>query len=368
MTTHRELNLETFINAVNRTDSSLLDRYLIKRFEPGKLPSCPSSLRHNFIEYVFQIVSEEDREIINEDFKRFNDICERMTKHMFSTSQLFDVKDIPDETAQARAIRLFLDYPDAFEYAWALYCIFGTLGKISWHNLRCPEFSFDEEKRLALEKELADYFAESAMGEECEITKFDDVERLVLFIDRGSYFRTISYWQNKKRITSTIRPVYEDALIYEKASGQLGIKPLSRDKEQYIKSFTKVIGYPALANSPDRDNVFNLQPMLDGGFDWNGNEYITSIVPLEARLKFKNFTEPVINIRSKNLRKTLEDFGNPAVTSAVLAHIKLRFTLAIEGKEDKVTFVITPPYATDLIKKAHSKIITEYLKENGVQS
>jgi hypothetical protein len=97
------------------------------------------------------------------------------------------------------------------------------------------------------------------------------------------------------------------------------------------------------------------------------NEYITSIVPLEARLKFKKSTEPVINIRSKNLRETLEIFGNPSISSAVLAHIKLRFTLAVDGKEDKVTFVITPPYATDLVKKMHSKIITEYLKENKVQ-
>ena len=368
MPSHRELNREKFIVAVNHSDPSLLERYMSTRVGEEKFTPHLGVLNCDYIDNILNNLDEQSRELILEDFRRLNDICERITRHVFSTSLLFDVGNQPDETPQARAMRLFLDYPKAFEYAWSLYCIFGTLGKISWHRIPCQDFIFDEKKRLEFERELKDYFREAAKGENCEVTLFDDTDRIVLFIDRGSYFRTISYWQDRRRITSPIRPVCEDTILYDKTCGQLGITPLSRDREQYIRSFTRVIGYPALADSPDRDNVYTLRPIVDGTFSWDGNEYITSIIPVEARLKLKGPTETVINIRSKNLRRTLEqEFGGTTLSLVELTHIKLRFTLAMDGKEDKVTFVITPPYATDLIKKRHSTIITEYLKENGVQ-
>lgn len=368
MPSHRELSLEKFIVAVNYAAPALLERYITARVPKEKLPPHLSVLNHDYIDNVLSNIDEESRELIFEDFRRLNDICERITRHVFSTSQLFDVETQPGETPQSRALRLFLDYPKAFEYAWSLYCIYGTIGKISRHRIPCPQLTFDENMRVAFERELRDYFEKSAKGDDCEVILFNDKDRIVLFIDRGSYFRAISYWQDKKRITSPIRPVREDTLLYDKTCGQLCITPLSRDREQYIKSFTRVIGYPDLANSQDRDDVYTLKPLVDGKFNWDGNKDITSIIPLEARLRLKGPSETVINIRSKNLRRTLEqELGDPTLASVELTHIKFRFTLMADGKEDKVTFVITPPYATDLIKKRHSEIITEYLVENGVQ-
>ena len=76
----------------------------------------------------------------------------------------------------------------------------------------------------------------------------------------------------------------------------------------------------------------------------------------------------VIEIRSKNLRQTIEeDLEGASLSSIKLIHMKFRFTIEVEGKPEDVTFVITPPYATDLPKKKHAETIAAYLQENGVQ-
>ena len=128
------------------------------------------------------------------------------------------------------------------------------------------------------------------------------------------------------------------------------------------------MGNPLLANSPDRDRVYVLDPILKGGFSWAGNEFIKSIVPVEAKLNIKGATEAVMDIRSQDLRLTLEqDLNTSNLSFMELKDVKLRMIIVTEGKEEKVTFEIVPPYATDLPKKKHADIIAAYLKENGVQ-
>jgi hypothetical protein len=49
-----------------------------------------------------------------------------------------------------------------------------------------------------------------------------------------------------------------------------------------------------------------------------------------------------------------------------LIDIKFRLIIENQGKEEKVTFEIAPPYVTGLPNKKHADIISAYLKENGV--
>jgi hypothetical protein len=49
-----------------------------------------------------------------------------------------------------------------------------------------------------------------------------------------------------------------------------------------------------------------------------------------------------------------------------LLEAKFRFSIRNGKKEDKVTFTISLPCTTDLVKKQQAEAITEYLMEKGV--
>jgi hypothetical protein len=85
-------------------------------------------------------------------------------------------------------------------------------------------------------------------------------------------------------------------------------------------------------------------------------------------LKTRGAPEIVLDIRSSDLRQTLEqDLAGCDLSVMELINMKFRSIIETQGKEEKVTFEIVPPYSTDLSKKKHADIISAYLKENGVQ-
>jgi len=310
------------------------------------------------------------REMVLEDFRRINDICEQKASTLTWASKLFQIQPSPNEALQGLAMRIFLDYPEAFEYAWTRYCIYTSSSKISRHNLPCQCLRIKPETLAAFEKELQSYFALSCAGEVCHVYHYDEDGHVILRVERGSYLRTVAHWEGRKVKVESFRPASEDVLIYERENGQLCIQTAyPTDMEQYIRSFTKIfIGNPSLADHPDRDKVYVLDPILTHKFNWTGNEFIKSVVPVEAKLKFKGATEVVMDIRSKDLRQTLEhDFIHANLFIVELFDLTFRFTIESRGKEEKVTFEIAPPFTTDLAKKKHAEIISAYLRENGVQ-
>ncbi len=371
MPRHRSLTLRKFVTALNDSDTTLLPRYFMRIIPKEQIPPHLSVMYHDYIKNLLDTLDNESvREMVYEDFRKVNDICEQRTSTLVWASNLFKIEHGQNELPQALAMRLFLDYPDAFDYAWGRFCVYGSSSKISRHNIPCKGLEVDAQKLKAFEDEVRRYFSDLAKGQECRVRSYDEGDQVFVLVAHGSYFRTIARWEGGAIKIDSFRPASEDILMYEKKSCQLCIQtPLSKDREQYIRSFTNaIIGDPSLANSPERDKVYTLDPILDGSFDWNGNEYIRNIVPVEAKLKLKGTTEPVIEIRSKNLRQTLEeDLRGASISSIQLIHMKFRFTLEVDGKAEDVTFVVTPPYATDLPKKKHCEVISEYLKQNRIQ-
>jgi hypothetical protein len=267
-------------------------------------------------------------------------------------------------------MRLFLNHPEAFEYAWARYCAFGSSTSISKHNIPCEALYLDGCHLEIFREEMKKYFVSFGKGEDCRVQVYDEGDQVIILVTRGSYYRPFAHWEAGEIKVDPLRPAYEDIVVYEKKSCQLCLQiRLPRDKEQYIKSFAGIIvGDISLADHPNRDMVYTLAPFQDGTFGWDGNDYITHIVPVEAKLKLNGSTEPVIIVKSKDIRQTLQDELKGVSLSAVnFTYIKLRFTLEVDGKTETVTFTISPPSATDLANKRHADIIAAYLKENGVQ-
>ena len=169
---------------------------------------------------------------------------------------------------------------------------------------------------------------------------------------------------------TSFRPASEDVLHYEKTAGLLRIKAsLPKDREQYIKSFSRcIMGDESLAENVDRDTVYSLKPLQDGTFNWNGNEDVKEVLLTEIKLRLPGSTEPVVNISSGDVRKSLyESLGGIRLEAGELIYAKFRFTLNMDGKQPRVSVVVSPPARSNLNQKRHAEIISAYLKAQGVE-
>ena len=141
MPAHRSLSLKTFIKALNDSDITLLQRYFQRIMAEEQIPPHLSVMYYEYVNHLLETLDNEQvREMILEDFRRINDICEQKASTLVWAGKLFKIDISPNKPLQSLAMRLFLDYPEAFEYAWTRYCVYASPSKISRHNLPCPRY------------------------------------------------------------------------------------------------------------------------------------------------------------------------------------------------------------------------------------
>ena len=165
------------------------------------------------------------RGIIEEDFKRINDIGEQKTGTLIWATRLFGIQVQQTEKPQALGMRLFLDYPDAFEYAWARYCVYGSTSRISRHNIPCEGFEINATKLETFSEEVKHHLSELAKGEECRVHHYDEGDQVVILVARGSYIRTIARWEGGEIKIDSFRPASGYSPLRQKVLPALHTNP-----------------------------------------------------------------------------------------------------------------------------------------------
>ena len=189
MSAYRSLSLRRLITALNDSDNTLLPRYFLRMMVEERVTPQLSAMDYDNVCNLLDNINEERiRDTIHEDFRRINDICEKKASLLVWASKLFRIKISPQETMPVLAMRLFLDYPQAFEHAWRIFSVYASSKKMSCHNLPCRSLQVDLEKLKDFENELKDYFSDSAKGEECHVYFYDEDDQVILLVERGSYF------------------------------------------------------------------------------------------------------------------------------------------------------------------------------------
>ena len=366
MPRHRGLTRAKFAKAI---DPVLMQGYFSKRLPDAKLPPHVLMEGPEIEEFIADPQNVEAAGILKEDFRRINDICQKGKSHVVRAYKYYSIKRNDKMTPESLAMNLFLNHPEAFDYAFAWYCYYNTSAKLSYHKIP-GEINLTAHQQKEFLKEIKEWFSDLAKGKECIVTHYKEKDVIVILIKHGSYIRTVPYWDGNKVDYHSFRPASEDLLLYNEKAQVLSIKAsLQKDREQYIESFCRcLMGDESLAKREDRDTVYTLKPLQDDSFTWSGNKDIKRIILTKAKFQLPGGTEPVVEISSSNIRKSLEDDTlGLSLDRGTLVYARFRFFLDIDGKTKKVSFTISPPTYSGHSQKNYAEIVAAYLEEQGVK-
>jgi len=108
MPQHRSLTLKKFVIALNGSDTSLLERYFLQFIPREQIPGHLSVMYYEYVKNLLDTLDDERvKQVIFEDFRRINDICEQKAGTLVWASKLFKIERYENETSQALAMRLF---------------------------------------------------------------------------------------------------------------------------------------------------------------------------------------------------------------------------------------------------------------------
>jgi len=158
MPRHRSLTLRKLVNAVGW---ELMERYFTEKFPEAKLAS------HIIMDYEAVEAFMEDprnaeaRGLMQEDFRRINDVCGKGKNLLVRAYNYFDIPRDDKRTLENLAMKLFLDHKAAFDYAYAWYSYYHASGKMSHHSIP-GEFGVTDEKLECFLEETKERFRELA--------------------------------------------------------------------------------------------------------------------------------------------------------------------------------------------------------------
>jgi hypothetical protein len=360
MPLHRSLNLKKFVNSI---DWALMERY-IKKQVPSKLLPVNIIMDGEYVNHLLTHLKKEGREDLSkkllEGFTKLNDIGHKTMNVLVRACDLYNISHSGSERKANLAMRLYLNHPEAFRYAYDRYCYYASSSTIREYPVAKAPGKFTKAKIDAFKKLVSDFYGRQEKGYEVDVRHHDDGPESFLVVDRGSYYQTQTVWKAGKIDTITYRPADEDVLIFNRDNSILSIKaPYNKDRRNYRAAFYQAIVGDA-EPEPDPEALYTLKPVQNGTFDCAGDETIAGVKLLSVKLRFSK-TDTIL-LTSADLNKALKgQFSSYSLKAGEIVHAKFEFRVILKDKEQRVNVEITPPNITDLYKKAYAPIIADYL-------
>lgn len=308
--------------------------------------------------------------IILEDFQRVNDIAQDGAGVLVRACIKYKVV-LDSQVPETMAMQLFLNYSEAFEFAWSRYLLYGSTARLSAHPLPLGDLIVKPEQVTRFETGVRAWFASQAKGEQCLVKSFEDTGQSVVLIQHGTYVQTVAFWDRDQVKLTSFRPALEDVLLYEPDTQTLRIKAgLAKDRDEYVRLFAVCMGgNERLAEAALRGEVFSLSPIEQGEFDFNGDGPITKVELRRVRMTVYGVTNLIADFRSPDI---LQSFGRDlpgfGISSGVLTLARFRFYVHYPGERPTtVTFSVEPPSRTDLAERRYTDLILAYLRQQGIQ-
>jgi hypothetical protein len=277
--------MQTFVQSIS---PDVFQRYF-ERLPPDQQPSSPWVYLHpeSMQEFLGELSDAEADAAIMEDFRRINDISALGTDLLIHAYNRVGRSIDTEQTAQELAMRLFLDHPEAFEFAWSRYLYYSTNAKLASYFMKISHLDVTEEQIGKLQDDLSKWLASQAKGRYCNVRWYQEDNQSTLYVQRGAHLRTMPYWKDGQIEIAALRPASEDLLVYNPNQSALTIKAgLAKDREFYLSIFAyHLAGDGRLARIALGTPMFSLVPLEHGTFDYTGNGLITGVDLTWARIR-----------------------------------------------------------------------------------
>ena len=283
----------------------------------------------------------------------------------------FLIPDEPELSPAHRAMLLFLDHPDAFDFAWSRYLLFASSSQLSVHHVPVGTLEFGSSQQAGLERDMSHYFAEQDRGEHCRVAIFEEEGEQVLLIRHGAHVRTITYWEADQVSTHSLRPAVEDVLVYEPDTQLLRVKAgLPKDREAYVRLWCRWIARDeGLTEAALETEVYSLVSLQEGRFQFAGDGPVLNVQLRRVTMKLATEPHAVLQIAADDVNEVLR-YGPEGLDlgTGLLLAVRLRFVIKPKGaRMTTVTFDIAPPLRTNLAQKRYVDLNERYLAEQGVK-
>jgi hypothetical protein len=363
---HRPLQFDTFVKAV---PPDLLERYF-GSLSADSAPSGWASLNGAELEkFLSQPENGELDGLIRQDFRRINDMASKGVAILLSAYERFDVPFDHSRTPEHLGLALFLDHPQAWDFAWSRYLLFALDSKVSVYAFPHSELGFGEERVTAFRQGVSHSLVNQAKGAQCDVRTFEHDAHRIIYVRRGYYIRPITFWEGEQVEIRCFRPVLEDVIALEVETGDLVVKAAQeREREDYVRLFAHhFAGDMSLGEQALRTKTFDLSPEAEGTFSYAGEGLVLGVelVGIKIQLPFKR--RATLQLNSSDVFETLEELPTLALDMGVLVAARFRFRIGGGKKVQSVTFEVAPPSRTDLPESTSTNLINSYLRRQGVR-
>jgi hypothetical protein len=366
---HLGLSLESFVVAVS---PDLVEAVLTKAPDGQKAPPWANVNPVALKDYLGDLANAEAATLILDDFRKANDLAIATPA---SVSLAYERFAIPiratDLTPHSLALRLLLEHPRAFEFAWSRYLLYATGAKLSTFFIPPSTVVLNDQTMAAFQAALSSWLARRSKGQQCRVELLDDEHQSVILVQRGQYMRPFPYWRDDDIEIGTFRPAVEDVLVYEPETSLLRMRITQHsDRTDYLLMFAvHCCGDLRVFEQARQTEVFSLTPVQDGTFNYGGAGMIAGVDLVKAKLKLPGARNTVLEIRSADVLESFRrDVRGITLQSGLLTSARFRFHIwRREGRARTVTFDIDPPDRTDLTEHEDARTILDYLAMQGVK-
>lgn len=371
MSKNRGLQLIAFMNAVS---PDLLARFFSQSAVRDAVQQWFHLNPQAFQAFCLIPENAEVVEPILHDFETIDSLCRDGAGLVFRAYARFNQPYNERLSPQELGMLLFLDFPEAFDFARSRYLLYGGGATLSVYSLARSNVSIGPVEAALFEGDVKGWFAAQAKGDNVIVQRFEDGGEVILLVQRGSLIQTRPFWEEANGTIgiSRIRPAIEDVIIFDPESSELRIKAAyPKDRANYLDLFCcHMAGDPELAERARSAQMFTLEPVRQGRFSYKGKGSVKLVELVGVRLQIGGASKLMVNLHADDMLKAFQhDLQNLSLQSGILVSATFRFHIQLPGQRatEPLTFSVTPPTGTNVGEKKHADIGLRYLRAQGVK-
>ena len=276
-----------------------------------------------------------------------------------------------EQTPEALAMRLFVESPRFFDFAWSQYLLLASGERVGVYDLGQTGLDISDAQVTQLERGLSEWYAARGKGGQCLVSHFPDSAEHTLLIQRGQTLKTMPLWEGPDVSMRTVRPALEDVVTYEPLTGVLRVKASQKtEREAYVRYFAGIVaGDLGLADGALASSTCSLVPFQTGDFHYGGDGTITRVGMTSATFSVDGSAGRV-SIDHDDVVGYLDRARTGfSLASGNLRAVRLRFEVEEPGQgQTLINVVVQPPDQIKLAHRKYERLIFRYLQEQRVRA